>query len=72
MRAAQTWPKEALNGPLTILFNNILISGRYSTLWSHGLIIPIFKKDDPSNPENYRGITPVSYTHLTLPTSDLV
>ena len=29
--------KEALKGPLTILFNNILISGRYPTLWSHGL-----------------------------------
>ena len=52
--------KEALKGPLTILFNNILISGRYPTLWSHGLIIPIFKKDDPSNPENYRGITLLS------------
>ena len=47
MRAAQTWPKEALKGPHTIFFNNILISGRYPTLWSHGLIIPIFKKDDP-------------------------
>ena len=60
MRAAQTWPKEALKGPHTIFFNNILISGRYPTLWSHGLIIPIFKKDDPSNPENYRGITLLS------------
>ena len=52
--------KEALKGPLTILFNKILTSGRYPTLWSHGLIIPIFKKDDPSNPENYRGITLLS------------
>ena len=60
MRATQTWPKEALKGPHTIFFNNILISGRYPTLWSHGLIIPIFKKDDPSNPENYRGITLLS------------
>ena len=60
MRAAQTWPKEALKGPHTIFFNNILISGRYPTLWSHGLIIPIFKKDDPSNPESYRGITLLS------------
>ena len=60
MRAAQTRPKEALKGPHTIFFNNILISGRYPTLWSHGLIIPIFKKDDPSNPENYRGITLLS------------
>ena len=52
--------KEALKGPLTILFNKILTSGRYPTLWSHGLIIPIFKKDDPSNPENYREITLLS------------
>ena len=29
--------KEALKGPLTILFNNILISGRYPTLWRRGL-----------------------------------
>ena len=52
MRAAQTWPKEALKGPHTNFFNNILISGRYPTPWSHGLIMAIFKKDDPSNPEN--------------------
>ena len=31
--------KEALKKPLTILFNKILISGRYPTQWSHGLIM---------------------------------
>ena len=45
--------KEALKGPLTILFNKILTSGRYPTLWSHGLIISIFKKDDPSKRVSY-------------------
>ena len=49
MRAAQTWQRGFKRA-----------SHRYPTLWSHGLIIPIFKKDDPSNPENYRGITLLS------------
>lgn len=49
--------KDALKGPLTILFTKILICGRYPTLWGHGLIIPILKMEDQSNPENYRGIT---------------
>ena len=42
-----TW---RLTGPCA--FNKILISGRYPTLWIQGLIIPIFKKDDLSNPQN--------------------
>ena len=38
----------------------VTIIDLYPTLWSRGLIIPIFKKDDPSNRENYRGITLIS------------
>ena len=57
-QAKRTKTKKILKKKKKILNQNkILTSGRYPTLWSHGLIIPIFKKDDPSNPENYRGIT---------------
>ena len=36
------------------LFNRILSSGKYLTLWSFGLIVPVHKKDDRSKAENYR------------------
>ena len=39
------------------LFNPILDTGKYPTLWSFGLIVPIHKKDDRSKVNNYRGIT---------------
>ena len=42
------------------LFNRILDTGKYPTLWSFGLIVPIHKKDDRSKVENYRGITLLS------------
>jgi hypothetical protein len=39
------------------LFNSILNSGSYPTSWAQGIIVPIYKKGDKSNPDNYRGIT---------------
>ena len=38
------------------LFNAILLSGIYPSNWSESYITPIFKSDNPQNPENYRGI----------------
>ena len=49
--------KDAIKGHLVNLFNRILDTGKYPTLWSFGLIVPIHKKDDRSKVENYRGIT---------------
>ena len=45
-------------GPLlTELFNKILLIEYYPKLWDLGLITPLHKCDDISNPDNYRGIT---------------
>ena len=52
--------KDIIKGHLLELFNRILSSGKYPTLWSFGLIVPIHKKDDRSKAENYRGITLLS------------
>lgn len=42
---------------LAKLFNHLLISGKYPTSWAEGIIKTLFKKDDPYDPNNYRGIT---------------
>ena len=42
--------------PLTKLFNIILETGIYPDLWTKGLITPIYKSGDKSDPSNYRGI----------------
>ena len=43
--------------PLTKLFNIILEAGIYPDLWTKGLITPIYKSGDKSDPSNhYRGI----------------
>lgn len=41
---------------LTKLFNEILLTGNYPTLWKESYIIPLFKAGDSTNPSNYRGI----------------
>ena len=46
-----------LNQPLIALFNYIMESGQFPDEWSTGLINPIHKTNDKSNPENYRKIT---------------
>ena len=38
------------------LFNSILISGKMPETWCRGLITPIYKSGDRSDPSNYRGI----------------
>ena len=43
-----------------VTLNRILSTGKYPLLWSFGLIVPVHKKDDPSEVENYRGITILS------------
>ena len=46
-----------LDKPLSALFNYILNSGNYPVAWSTGIINPIHKKNDITDPENYRKIT---------------
>ena len=42
------------------LFNKILGAGHFPFSWSEGVIVPVFKKKDPCDVHNYRGITLVS------------
>ena len=52
--------KDILVPYLHKLFNNVLNSGYFPEAWSSGCIIPVFKKGDINDPNNYRGITIVS------------
>ena len=45
---------------LTKLFNHIFNTGNFPESWSKAVIIPLFKKGDKNNPENYRGISLLS------------
>ena len=45
---------------LTKLFNRIYDSGQYPESWTKSVIVPLLKKGDASNPENYRGISLLS------------
>ena len=39
---------------LTSIFNRILISGEYPEVWSEGIICPIYKAGERTDPRNYR------------------
>lgn len=42
---------------LVNLFNNLFDSGVYPEQWTESVIVPLFKKGDKNNPNNYRGIS---------------
>ena len=42
---------------LEILFNKLFDEGIYPESWKESIIIPLFKKGDINNPNNYRGIS---------------
>ena len=41
---------------LCTVFNKILVSGIYPTIWSESVLVPIHKKGSIKEPSNYRGI----------------
>lgn len=45
---------------LTRMFNVIFDTGIFPHTWCEGVIVPIFKKGDPDDTDNYRGITLMS------------
>lgn len=49
--------KESLAQLLTDCFNKILASGQYPKDWSTAIIVPLHKKGDQNNADNYRGIS---------------
>ena len=52
--------KEFLLSTLHILFNAVLDKGYFPKEWTLGEIIPLHKKGDKANVQNYRGITLLS------------
>ena len=53
------------------IYNRIYNTGDYPRSWGDGIITPIFKKGDPNDVQNYRGITLISviakiYSQLLL------
>lgn len=54
---------------LVSLFNILFDSGSFPAIWCKSIIVPIFKKGDSNNPNNYRGVALTSiiskvYTHI--------
>ena len=54
---------------LVALFNNVFNRGIFPHAWSKSIIVPIHKKGDKNNPDNYRGVALTSvvskiYTHI--------
>ena len=51
---------DILGSHLADIFNSILDSGHFPELWTKGVLVSIFKKNDPNDVKNYTGITLVS------------
>lgn len=51
---------EALGSKLTSLFNIVFSSGHFPKAWSSGLVVPLHKKGNKCEVDNYRGITLLS------------
>lgn len=45
---------------LTRMLNVIFDTGIFPPTWYEGVIVPVFKKVDPDDTDNYRGITLMS------------
>ena len=50
------------------VLNAIFEKGEYPRKWAEGLINPIYKNGDPSDPDNYRKITILNSTSKVLET----
>lgn len=48
---------EQLKSPIAKIFQKVFSSGKFPLLWSQSFIAPIFKKGDPNDCNNYRGIS---------------
>jgi exonuclease III len=52
--------KDILCGPIAKLFNLVLTARKFPSTWSQGLITSLHKSGDPTDPNNYRGLTLLS------------
>ena len=48
---------EALAPPLTVIFNQCLLSGIYPRRWKEATVIPVHKKGSRSQADNYRSVS---------------
>ena len=60
---------DLLCGPICTLFNHIFSNSKYPESWTRGVLVPVPKKGDLSDANNYRGITLTSifsklYSHI--------
>ena len=51
---------------LLLLYNRMFSSSEYPLTWGEDIIAPIFKKGDPNEASNYRGITLISLSENLL------
>ncbi len=49
--------KDELSLPLSTFFSSLIRSSHFPSAWKLANVAPIFKKADPSNPQNYRPIS---------------
>ena len=45
---------------ITIIINTSIVTGIYSSLWKHAILLPYYKSGDPDNVTNYRPISILS------------
>ena len=60
---------DLLCGPICTLFNHIFSNSKYPESWTRGVLVPVPKKGDLSDANNFRGITLTSifsklYSHI--------
>ncbi len=56
---------EVLSQPLSTYFNKLIAAAYFPSTWKLANVVPIFKKADPSNPQNYRPISPTKLYRQT-------
>ena len=49
--------RESLKNSILVLFNKLYDVSFFPEIWYTGVIVPIYKKGDHKQSENYRGIT---------------
>ena len=57
---------EAIAGPLTLIINTSITTGKFPTKWKQAKVTPIYKKGDRKTKENYRPVALLSVSAMIL------